>query len=115
MADGLADCWEMECAGDGVVPLQCAVAMKLLGLPMKEPPHDPIPKEAGQAMSVKIEIHARIARENQAEAAAWRYLSSKLHGLINHATDARKLNLSSVKRHLRNADQIVNEMMKGKP
>ncbi len=36
VAPGLADNWEMECVGDGVCPLQCAVAMKLLGLPMRE-------------------------------------------------------------------------------
>jgi len=34
VADGVADRWEMECAGDGVVPLQTAVAMILLGLPV---------------------------------------------------------------------------------
>lgn len=33
VADGLADHWEMECAGDGQVPLQAAVAWRLLGGP----------------------------------------------------------------------------------
>ncbi len=32
MVNGVADRWEMECAGDGQVPLQAATAMKLLGI-----------------------------------------------------------------------------------
>jgi len=34
MVDGVADRWEMECAGDGQVPLCAAVAWRLLGLPV---------------------------------------------------------------------------------
>jgi len=33
VVDGLADRWEMECAGDGQVPLCAAVAWRMLGLP----------------------------------------------------------------------------------
>lgn len=37
VADGVADRWEMECAGDGQVPLCAAVAWRLLGLPWERP------------------------------------------------------------------------------
>ena len=33
LADGVANYWEMECAGDGQVPLCAAVAWRMLGLP----------------------------------------------------------------------------------
>lgn len=33
VVDGMADRWEMECAGDGQVPLCAAVAWRMLGLP----------------------------------------------------------------------------------
>lgn len=37
MADGVADRWEMECAGDGQVPLCAATAWRMLGLPWSRP------------------------------------------------------------------------------
>ena len=36
VVDGLADRWEMECAGDGQVPLCAAVAWRMLGLPYEQ-------------------------------------------------------------------------------
>jgi hypothetical protein len=55
------------------------------------------------------------ALNNQAEAAAYRWLMGKLGNLIHHAGDDRKVNLSGIKRAMATARKFAQYYGRSKP